>query len=177
MGPAAPDSNAAVDVLARKQGSKGVFTTIGSSAVKTGAKTYAVNGNLNPGKWQIETRYRDGSQFTAATSGTRNLTVSGNIVTVSFKKVTIKKGKLTLSGVIGQPPATSGGKVTALFAQKSGSTKFLRVRQGVDRQGQDQVHDQGQAEEGDLRPPAPVHAQGADLQLLQAEDGLRTLGG
>ena len=105
MGPAAPDSNAAVDVLARKQGSKGVFKTIGSSAVKTGAKTYAVNGNLNPGKWQIETRYRDGSQFTAATSGTRNLTVSGNIVTVSFKKVTIKKGKLTLSGVIGQPPA------------------------------------------------------------------------
>jgi ABC-type tungstate transport system permease subunit len=126
MGPAAPDSNAAVDVLARKQGSKGVFKTIGSSAVKTGAKTYAVNGNLNPGKWQIETRYRDGSQFTAATSGTRNLTVSGNIVTVSFKKVTIKKGKLTLSGVIGQPPATSGGKVT-LFAQKSGSTKFTRV--------------------------------------------------
>ncbi|MGZ4178382.1 MAG: hypothetical protein ACXVUX_19390, partial [Solirubrobacteraceae bacterium] len=55
-----------------------------------------------------------------------NLTVSGNIVTVSFTKVTIKKGKLTASGVIGQPPATSGGRVT-LFAQKSGSTKFAQI--------------------------------------------------
>jgi tungstate transport system substrate-binding protein len=126
MGPAAPDGNGAVDVLARKQGTKGVFKTIGSSAVKSGAKTYAVNGTLNPGKWQIQTRYRNGSQFTTATSGTRNLTVSGNIVTVSFKKVTIKKGKVTVNGVIGQPPATSGGKL-ALFAQKAGSKKFTRV--------------------------------------------------
>ena len=126
IGPAAPDANGAVDVLARKQGSKGAFKTIGSSALKTGAKTYAVNGNLGAGKWQIETRYRDGSQFTTATSGTRNLTVSGNIVTVSFKTVTTKKGKLTVSGFIGQPPATSGGKL-ALFAQKSGSTKFTRI--------------------------------------------------
>ncbi len=126
IGPVAPDGNGTVDVLARKRGSKGAFKTIGSSTPKTGAKTYAVNGNLGPGKWQIETRYRDGSQFTTATSGTRNLTVSGNIVTVSFKKVTIKKGKLTVSGVIGQPPATSGGKL-ALFAQESGSTKFTRI--------------------------------------------------
>ena len=126
IGPAAPDGNGAVDVLARKQGSKGVFKTIGSSALKTGAKTYAVNGNLSPGKWQIQTRYRDGSQFTTATSKNKNVTVSGNIVTVSFKKVTIKKGKLTVNGVIGQPPATSGGKLT-LFAQKSGSKSFKRV--------------------------------------------------
>ncbi len=134
MGPAAPDGNGAVDVLARKQGSKGAFKTIGSSPVKSGAKTYAVNGNLAPGKWQIETRYRDGSQFTTATSGTRNLTVSGNIVTVSFKKVTIKNGKLTLNGVIGQPPATSGGKL-ALFAQKSGSRKFSRIGKTSIRKG------------------------------------------
>ncbi len=126
LGPAAPDGNGAVDVLARKQGSKGVFKTVGSSALKTGAKTYAVNGNLGPGKWQIQTRYRDGSQFKTATSGTRTLTVSGNIVTVSFKQVTIKKGKVTVNGVIGQPPSTSGGKVT-LFAQKSGSTKFTQI--------------------------------------------------
>jgi ABC-type tungstate transport system permease subunit len=126
MGPAAPDGNGAVDVLARKQGSKGAFKTIGSSAVKSGAKTYAVNGTLTPGKWQVQTRYRDGSQFTAATSATKNVTVSGNIVTVNFKKVTIKKGKVTVSGVIGQPPATKGGKVT-LFAQKTGSNKFKSV--------------------------------------------------
>jgi tungstate transport system substrate-binding protein len=126
MGPPAPDGNGAVDVLARKQGTKGVFKTIGSSSVKSGAKTYAVNGNLSPGKWQIQTRYRDGSQFTTATSGTRNLTVSGNIVTVSFKKVTIKKGKVTINGVIGQPPASSGGKLT-LFAQKSGSKQNKKV--------------------------------------------------
>ena len=126
IGPAAPDANGAVAVLARKQGSKGAFKTIGSTDLKTGSKTYAVNGNLGPGKWQIETRYRDGGQFTAATSGTRKLTVSGNIVTVSFKKVTIKNGKLTLRGVIGQPPATSGGKL-ALFAQKSGSRSFKRI--------------------------------------------------
>ena len=126
IGPAAPDGNGAVDVLARKQGSKGAFKTIGSSALKSGAKTYAVNGNLGPGQVADRDPYRDGSQFTTATSDSRKLTVSGNIVTVSFKKVTIKKGKLTVSGVIGQPPATSGGKL-ALFAQKSGSTKFTRI--------------------------------------------------
>jgi hypothetical protein len=126
IGPSAPDANGAVDVLARKQGSKGAFKTIGSSALKTGAKTYAVNGNLAPGKWQIETRYRDAGQFKTATSSTRKLTVSGNIVTVSFKKVTIKNGKVTVSGVIGQPPATSGGKL-ALFAQKAGSSSFTRI--------------------------------------------------
>jgi tungstate transport system substrate-binding protein len=126
IGPSAPDGNGIVDILARKQGSKGVFKTIGSSALKTGAKTYAVNGTLAAGKWQIETRYRDLGRFNTAISGARNLTVSGNIVTVSFKKVTIKKGKMTVSGVIGQPSATSGGKL-ALFAQKSGSTKFTRI--------------------------------------------------
>lgn len=126
IGPAAPDANAEVDLLARRRGSKGAFKTIGSSALKTGAKTYAVNGNLGAGKWQIETRYRDGSQFTAATSRSRKVTVSGNIVAVSFKKVRIKHGKLTISGVIGQPSATSGGKLT-LFAQKSGSSKFKRA--------------------------------------------------
>jgi tungstate transport system substrate-binding protein len=129
IGPSAPDGNGIVDILARKQGSKGVFKTIGSSALKTGAKTYAVNGTLAAGKWQIETRYRDLGRFNTAISGTRNLTVSGNIVTVSFKKVAIKKGKVTVSGVIGQPPATSGGKL-ALFAQKSGSTKFTRIGKG-----------------------------------------------
>jgi tungstate transport system substrate-binding protein len=134
IGPAAPDANGEVDVLARKQGAKGAFKPVGMSSLKTGAKTYAVNGNLGAGRWQIETRYRDGSQFTAATSATRKLTVSGNIVTVSFKKVTIKKGKLTISGVIGQPPATSGGKLT-LFAQKSGRTKFARVGKASIRKG------------------------------------------
>jgi tungstate transport system substrate-binding protein len=134
VGPAAPDANGEVDVLARKQGSKGAFKTIGSSALKTGAKTYGVNGNLAPGKWQIETRYRDGNLFTAATSGSRKVTVSGNLVTVRFKKVTIKKGKVIIRGVIGQPSATSGGKL-ALFAQKSGSTKFKRIGKASIRKG------------------------------------------
>ena len=71
-------------------------------------------------------RYRDVGQFTTVTSASKNVTVSGNIVTVSFKKVTIKKGKVTVSGVIGQPPATSGGKVT-LFAQKNGSKQNKKV--------------------------------------------------
>ena len=126
IGPKAPDANGTVDVLARRQGSKRAFKAIGSSTLKQGAKTYAVNGNLGAGKWQIETRYRDTGQFKTATSGTRKLTVSGKIVTVSFKKVTIKNGKLTVSGVIGQPPATLGGKL-ALFAQKAGSSRFARI--------------------------------------------------
>jgi tungstate transport system substrate-binding protein len=126
IGPSAPDANALVDILARKQGSKGVFKTIGSSALKKGAKTYDVNGNLGAGKWQIETRYRDNGQFSTVISKTKNVTVSGNIVAVNFKKVTSKNGKLTVSGVIGQPSATSGGKV-ALLAQKSGSTKFTQI--------------------------------------------------
>ncbi len=126
VGPSAPDGNGAVDVLARKQGSKGAFKTIGSFGLKKGAKTYAVNGNVGAGKWQIETRYHDTGQFSTATSKPRNVTVSGNIVTVSFKKVTVKKGKLTVSGVIGHASASSGGKLT-LFAQKSGSSRFTQV--------------------------------------------------
>jgi hypothetical protein len=126
IAPSAPDGNAVADVLARKQGSKGAFRTIGSTTLKKGAKTYAVNGNLGAGKWQIETRYRDAGQFTNATSKTKNVTVSGNIVSVSFKKVTLKNGKVTVSGVIGQPPASAGGKLS-LFAQKSGSSKFTRI--------------------------------------------------
>jgi tungstate transport system substrate-binding protein len=126
IGPAAPDGNVAVDVLARKQGSKGAFRTVGSSALKKGATTFAVNGSLGAGKWQIQTRYRDTGQFSTATSTAKNVTVSGNVVAVSFKKVAIKKGKLTIAGVIGQPPATSGGKL-ALFAQKSGTTRFTRI--------------------------------------------------
>ncbi|HEX3977474.1 MAG TPA: hypothetical protein VHW96_14500 [Solirubrobacteraceae bacterium] len=126
IGPSAPDANGIVDVLARKQGSKGAFKTIGSSALKKGARTYAVNGNLAAGKWQIETRYRDTGQFSTATSKAKNVTVSGSIVTVSFKKVTIKNGKLTVSGVIGGPSAASGGKLS-LLAQKSGSTRFTRI--------------------------------------------------
>jgi ABC-type tungstate transport system permease subunit len=124
--PKAPDANATVEVLARKQGSKGAFKTVGSSSLKTGATSYGVNGTLGAGKWQIQTRYRDVGQFTTVTSANKNVTVSGNIVTVSFKKVTIKKGKVTVSGVIGQPPATSGGKVT-LFAQKNSSKQNKKV--------------------------------------------------
>ncbi len=126
IGPSAPDANGTVDVLARKQGSKGAFKTIGSSTLKTGARTYAINGNLGAGRWQVKTRYRDAGQFKTATSGTRKLTVSGNMVTVSFKKVTINNGKVTISGVIGRPPAKSGGKL-ALFAQKAGSSRFTRI--------------------------------------------------
>ena len=74
----------------------------------------------------LRQRYRDAGQFKTATSRTRKLTVSGNIVTVSFKKVTIKNGKVTVNGVIGHPPATSGGKL-ALFAQKAGSSRFTRI--------------------------------------------------
>ena len=126
IGPSAPDGNAIVDVLARKQGSKGGFKTIGSSALKKGAKKYDVNSNLGAGKWQIQTRYRDTGQFNTVTSKNKNLTVSGKIVTVSFKKVTVKNGKLTVSGAIGQPSTTSGGKV-ALLAQKGSSTKFTQI--------------------------------------------------
>ena len=126
VGPKAPDANATVDVLARKQGSKGAFKTVGSQSLSAGASTYGVNGTLGAGKWQVETRYRDIGQFNTVTSGTKNVTVSGNIVTVTFKKVTIKKGKVTVNGVIGQPPTTSGGKVT-LFAQKNGSKQNKKV--------------------------------------------------
>lgn len=126
IAPTAPDGNGTVDVLARKQGSKGSFVTVGSTPVKAGAKAYAVNGTLGAGKWQIETRYQDKGEFNTAISGTRNLTVSGNIVTVTFSKVSSKKGKVTVSGAIGQPPASSGGKLE-LFALKNGTRSFKHV--------------------------------------------------
>ncbi len=126
VGPKAPDANGTVQVLARKQGSKGAFYTVGSTSLKAGATTYAVNGSLAPGKWQVEARYQDSGQFTTATSGTRNLTVSGSIVVVSFKKVTIKNGKLTLSGTVGQAPTTSSATIDLLYL-KAGTKSFKRL--------------------------------------------------
>jgi ABC-type tungstate transport system permease subunit len=126
VGPATPDANGTVEVLARKQGSKGAFATVGSGSLKAGVTTYAVNGSLAAGKWQVETTYGDAGEFTAATSGTRNITVSGATVSVSFSKITSNKGKLTVTGTIGQPPSTSGAKLE-LFALKSGSSKFVQI--------------------------------------------------
>jgi hypothetical protein len=45
---------------------------------------------------------------------------------VTFKKVSSKKGKVTVTGVIGQPPASSGGKLE-LFALKNGTRSFKQV--------------------------------------------------
>ena len=96
-------------------------------------------------------------------------------MTVRFKKVAVKKGKLTVNGAIGQPSSTSGGKLT-LFAQKSGSTKFTQVGKASIGKGKTKFTVKAKLKTGTYVLQPPVLTQGADVQLLQAEVGLRTLG-
>src|SRR5262249_29805220 len=115
VGPSAPDANATVRLMARKNGSKGAFSQVGQQTLKAGAKTFAINGTVKSGTWQIEAVYSDGALLGSATSATKKVTVPSSTTSVSFKKLSIKKGKLTLSGTLGEAPISKGAKVE-LFA-------------------------------------------------------------
>ncbi len=129
VGPSAPDGNATVAIMARKQGSKGAFKSVGTSKLTSGQSVYAFTGKLAAGKWQVETVYQDGSEFTSSTSATKNITVKQGTTTASFKKTTVKKGKITVSGALNLAPAVNKAKVELLALQtnKAGSAKFKQI--------------------------------------------------
>jgi hypothetical protein len=136
LAPGAPDANATVTLLYRSQGSKGGFTQFGGTSLPTGATSYGVAGPLPAGKWQVEAEYRDPGLLVGATSSAVNVSVTSlkGAHTVSFKKVKVKKGKVTASGTLKPAPTSSGAKVE-LLAMKSGSVRFRAVAKTSVRKG------------------------------------------
>jgi tungstate transport system substrate-binding protein len=133
VAPGAPDGNATVSVLARPASSGGLSTTVGTTTLATGNTAYAATGKLAPGTWQIVVTYQDPGQFLAAKSNTVTVTVpkTGSKHTVSFKKVTVKKGKLTLTGTLKPAPTASGAKIE-LLTLRVGKTSIKKgVRAGA----------------------------------------------
>jgi tungstate transport system substrate-binding protein len=129
LSPAVPDSNGTVTLLARPQGSTGSFSVIGSQALTKGQTSYAVSGAAKGGKWTIQVQYSDPGALTTSTSATQNVTVPASSVAVKFKKVTVKNGKLTLTGSVGQAPTVTGRKVT-LYALTIGKVNKVATKKG-----------------------------------------------
>jgi hypothetical protein len=136
VSPAAPDANASVTILARKQGSTGAFTQVGGASFAAGQSTYADMGALQPGAWQVEVKYQDPGQLLGSTSSTANATVPSatpaSSPAASFKKLKVKNGALTLSGALGRAVSGSGAKVELLAlrtvtVKKTGNKKAKRA--------------------------------------------------
>jgi hypothetical protein len=130
VGPSAPDASSTVAIMARKQGSKGAFKSVGTSKLPSGQSIYAFTGKLAAGKWQVETVYKDGTQFVSATSASKNVTVKQGTTNVSFKKTALKKGKITVNGALSLAPAINKAKVVLLALQTNkahGTATFKQI--------------------------------------------------
>ncbi|MGA2011297.1 MAG: hypothetical protein ABSH51_12335 [Solirubrobacteraceae bacterium] len=132
--PGAPDGNATVTILDRKQGSTGAFTTLTTTSLTAGQTTYAVSHSLAAGKWQIEATYADPNELTTATSASSNVTISQSASSVSIKKATAKTGSVTVSGTLSQGPATSGAKVE-LFAMPTTTVTITKTAKKSKQKG------------------------------------------
>ena len=107
LSPKAPDANATVSLLAKKKGSMGSFALIGSASLKAGQTSYALSGS-RPGAPGRSRSILGSRALSTATSTPTNVTIPARSVAVKFKKVTVKKGKLTVSGSVGQAPTKAG---------------------------------------------------------------------
>jgi len=141
-GPAAVDSNAKVTLLARKKSSKGAFKTIGTKSVAAGKSAFSLTGKLALGAWTVKVQYADTGAFNTATSATKNVTVAlAKGPKISYKKLTVKQGTVTLTGTLGLAP--KGTKATIrLFAhalnklgQKGKKAKFTQVAKATVKAG------------------------------------------
>lgn len=111
--PGAPDAHARVVVFARR-GSKGRFTQIGGLSLRAGQTAYAVDPGLRTGKWQLKTRFEDPGQLRTGTSRVVNVAVPAETTAAGFKRVTVKNGRLTVTGSITGPPTTKGTQIKLL---------------------------------------------------------------
>jgi tungstate transport system substrate-binding protein len=134
VGPAAVDSNAKVTLFARKKSSKGAFKTIGTNSVAAGKSAFSLTGKLAIGAWTVKVQYADTGAFNTATSATKNVTVAlAKGPKISYKKVTVNKGTVTLTGTLSLWPKGTKGTVR-LFAhalnkigQKGKKATFTQV--------------------------------------------------
>jgi tungstate transport system substrate-binding protein len=134
VGPAAVDSNAKVTLLARKKGSKGAFKTIGTQSLAAGKSAFSLTGKVASGAWTVKVTYADTGAFNAATSATKNVTVAlAKGPKVSYKKVTVTKGTVTVTGTLSLAPKGTNATVK-LFAhalnklgQKGKKAAFTQV--------------------------------------------------
>jgi tungstate transport system substrate-binding protein len=125
VSPVAQDGNATITLLARPVTSTGAYTQIGGQSLAAGASSFSISAALGKGLWQLEVIYTDPGQVLGA-SATADVLVNAAGGGVSFKKLTVKKGKVTLTATITPVPA-GGGKVL-LFATPAGkSKKFPQV--------------------------------------------------
>ncbi len=144
IGPAAVDTKATVTLLARKKSSKGAFKTVATQSLKPGDSAFSVTGALANGSWTIEVQYSDPGAFNTATSATRNVTVPvAKGPKLGYKKLTIKKGVVTLTGTLSVAPKGSRATVRlyALTLNKLGKkasgkkSKFRQVAKATVKAG------------------------------------------
>jgi ABC-type tungstate transport system permease subunit len=128
VGPVAPDGNAQVEILARPAKSTGAFTVIGSQTLAAGQSAFAVSAKLGQGGWTVQARYSDPGLVSPGSSATATVTVpSTRGPSVAVKKLSVKRGTVTLTGTLGSAPAGSNGSLR-LFALAGGRTaKFKQV--------------------------------------------------
>ncbi len=128
IAPAAPDGNSEITLLARPQGSTGAFTEIGGEGLVTGQSSFAANGVLRPGNWEVEARYGDPGQLVSATSTAVEVSVPQSTTTAGLTKATVSHGSLKLAGKLSQAAGAGGAKVElfALRAVKLTSTRHAR---------------------------------------------------
>jgi tungstate transport system substrate-binding protein len=127
VGPAAPDAHATVTISARPQGRLAAFNKIGTATLKAGQTSYAITSALKAGRWQLEASYQDSGQLLNGTAF-RNVTVpSAPKSTVSFTKVTVKRGALTITGALSRAPVARGAKVV-LFAERTVKVKVTGTK-------------------------------------------------
>jgi hypothetical protein len=127
VAPAAPDANAIVTVYARK-GTSGGFSQVGGGPLSVGQSAYALSGSVGAGTWQVETIYTDPGELLPATSRVVTVTVPvAGAATVIFHKITVKHGKLTVTGTVSPAPSGSGARVT-LYGLKTVAVRKASAR-------------------------------------------------
>ncbi len=133
IAPPAPGAGGTVSILARPLGSRAAYAVAGRTPLKAGQESYAAPAALRPGRWQLETRYDDAGQVLSATSAAVPVTVPAR--TVSFRYVSVRRGKLTVRGALSQAPTARGARVLLLArrtharppAARSRGTSFARI--------------------------------------------------
>ena len=141
-------------ILARPQGSKNAFSDVGGGSLTTGQSTFGFSGGVRPGKWQVEVSYSDPGRLLSSTSTSLNVTVPAASTTVSFNKISVKNGNLTVSGKLSQEP--------------DGVERPGHPARPAHDDGQAQQHQEGQAQEHPSRPARAVRR--GRIQLADARD-------
>ena len=133
VSPAALDGGSRVTILARPAGSSAAFGEVGAASIGQGLNGFAIGVALSPGSWQVEASYADPGQVAPSTSAIANVTVPTGPAghTVSFSKVKVSNGKLTVTGTLKPAPTSSGAKVE-LLALRTSKVKKSKTKHGVD---------------------------------------------